>query len=106
EEDCFWFCDDGFDVWGGICAGDGSCCCSAAVYGFCGFAGWGGEDDAALAGGGAGGFGRRGYRQTHADGVLAGEGECDEDGCGGGSGWRVYASGDGGGRVCCGAVAE
>ena len=30
---------------------------SAAVDGFCGFAGWGGEDDVVVAGGGSGGVG-------------------------------------------------
>ena len=53
EEDSFWFCGDGFGEWGGIGAGDSSCRCSAAVYGFCGFAGWGGKDDAVVAGGSA-----------------------------------------------------
>jgi hypothetical protein len=56
EEDFFWVCDDD-DGWrDGIWAGDGSCC-SSAVYGFRGFAGRGGEDDAVVAGWGSGGFG-------------------------------------------------
>jgi hypothetical protein len=57
EEEFFWFCGGGFGEWSGIWAGDSPCCCAAAFYGLDGFAGWGGEDDAVVAGGGAGGFG-------------------------------------------------
>ena len=50
--------------------------------------------------GAPGALGDEDIDKPYADGVFAGEGECDEDGCGGGSGWRLSASGDGEGGVC------
>src|SRR6266478_2521356 len=52
EEICVWVFSLGVcgcGLWGWVFAGDGSCGCSAAFYGVCGFAGWCGEDGAALA---------------------------------------------------------